>query len=98
MKKTALIRKFKSLVERIRLSESEYFIMKEQIKMLEAISSAMTIEQNWKSKSITDRYGNEILHRVEPSLQRTLEIDVKKLFETLRIPYDRDNTIVNVRR
>ena len=97
MKKTKLIRKFKSLIERIQLSESEYDLMKYRSEVLKRLESSIKIDSKRNSKSITDKHGNEMYRFVGRKLT-TVDIDIEQLFESFGLVYDANNTIVNVRR
>jgi hypothetical protein len=92
MKLKIFKKKLHSLIERIRLSEPEFEIMKAQSKSYEAVCSAVEVNFSSKHRDITDNVG-AIIDKIYISKDFNIDVDIKKILSSMGIIVDSSDKV-----
>ena len=91
-----LARKFRSFIERLRLSESEYLTIKEQSEKFKNMMSTCEFKLGEPEfTDVKDKEGN-IVYRIPKNRTATLNVNVDEMLKEAGIVYDKDRATLNI--
>jgi hypothetical protein len=87
--------KLKNLIERIKLSDTDYQNMKEKSQMYDKMMSTIQVEGHQEYEEACDAYGHVVMTFPKAMLY-TVNIDVEKMLAAGGITFDKNITKFNV--
>jgi len=87
--------KIRYLIERIRLSESDYLIMKAQSQMYKAMMSTVKCNIDSEYEDVTNKQGDTIM-RLEKSRTMTMSVNIVEMLAEGGITFDENAVKLNV--
>ena len=88
-------RKLYCLIERIKLSESDYQAMKATSQLYHAMMSNVKATLNTEYKDIMDNYGN-VVATVYDGVTMTIDVDIVQMLAAGLITFDKNKVKLNV--
>lgn len=89
-------RKLQNFIEKVRMSESDYLIMKEQSNKFENMMQTCKFTMNEPEYiDIKDANGN-VLHKLTTSYSASLNINIDDMLKEAGIIYDKERVSLNI--